>query len=232
LDKLLSLEMNLSRADARRLITSGCVQINGAAARTGDAKVDTEKDDVRVEGKPVCHRAHLYIVMNKPVGYVCSTDDPRSPTVLELLPPEFCRRGIFPAGRLDKNSEGMLILTDDGDFAHRMLAPKRHLPKVYRVQLDAPVVNEELVRAFARGMSLGGADFASPAVLEPVGEYDAKVTIFEGRYHQVRRMFGRYGARVLRLERLAIGGLALDGALVPGQSRLLTGEEIRRLFGD
>ncbi len=230
LDKLLSTAKGFSRTDAKRLLADGAVSVDGRVIKSGSEKADPDRQTVLLNGEPVLFQAHLYILMNKPLGVVSSTDDPTSKTVLELLSPEFQRKGLFPAGRLDKYTEGMLIITDDGDFAHRIVAPKKHLPKVYEFELDAPVLNAELVEKFSQGVYLGGGRYSSPAILEPLSETAGKVTIFEGIYHQVRRMFDQNGGKVTRLNRICIGGLLLDPALLPGESRLLFPEEMEKLF--
>ncbi len=229
MDKLLSAALEVSRADAKRLLSSGSVTVNGVPERSGSAKVDPAAQTVCVNGKRVSYSAHAYLVMNKPLGVVSSTDDPESKTVLDLVPKELFRRGLFPVGRLDKYSEGMLILSDDGEFAHRVLSPRSHLPKTYEVTLDAPIIDEALVETFAGGVYLGGGERSSPAILEPLSRTEARVTIFEGIYHQVRRMFDQNGAHVTRLFRVQIGGLLLDPALLPGQVRALTDEELAKL---
>lgn len=230
LDKLLGSAAGLSRADAKRILASGCVLVDGRCVKSGSAKVDPGLQTVLLNGKTLRYREHLYLVMNKPLGVVSSTDDPDSPTVLSLVPEPLRRRGLFPAGRLDKYSTGMLLLTDDGDFAHRIVSPNRHLPKVYEVELDAPILSEALAAEFAKGVYLGGGERSSPSLLEPLGPLQARVTIYEGIYHQVRRMFDQNGAHVVRLRRVQIGGLPLDPALPEGGCRELTGEELEALF--
>ncbi len=230
LDKLLSTAKGLSRTDAKRLLAGGGVTVDGKTVRSGSDKADTAYQTVLVNGEPVAFKKQLYILMNKPLGVVSSTDDPVSRTVLDLLPPELQRKGLFPAGRLDKYTEGMLLITDDGDFAHRILAPKKHLPKVYEFMLDAPIVNAELVEKFSQGVYLGGGRYSSAALLEPFSETSGRVTIFEGIYHQVRRMFDQNGGKVIGLKRVRIGGLTLDPALPSGESRLLFAEELEKLF--
>ncbi len=229
MDKLLSAALEVSRADAKRLLASGSVTVNGVPERSGNTKVDPAAQTVCVNGKRISYSEHVYLVMNKPLGVVSSTDDPDSRTVLDLVPKELFRRGLFPVGRLDKYSEGMLILSDDGDFAHRVLSPRSHLPKTYEVTLDAPIIDDRLVQLFAGGVYLGGGERSSPAILEPLSKTAARVTIYEGIYHQVRRMFDQNGAHVTRLFRVQIGGLMLDPALLPGQVRALTDEELAKL---
>lgn len=230
LDKLLSTAKGVSRADAKRLLAGGAVTVDGKTVKSGSEKADPAHQTVLLKGAPVLFNEHVYILMNKPLGVVSSTDDPLSKTVLDLLEPTLWRKGLFPAGRLDKYTEGMLLITDDGNFAHRILAPKKHLPKIYAFELDAPVVNAALVEKFSQGVYLGGGEYSSPAILEPLSETSGRVTIFEGIYHQVRRMFDQNGGKVIRLKRVCIGGLVLDPALAPGESRLLFTEELEKLF--
>jgi 16S rRNA pseudouridine516 synthase len=230
LDKLLSTAKGFSRTDAKRLLASGVVSVDGKIVKSGNEKADPARQTVLLRGEPVLFSEHIYILMNKPLGVVSSTDDPKSRTVLDLLEPSLRRNGLFPAGRLDKYTEGMLIITDDGDFAHRILAPKKHLPKVYEFELDAPIVNTALVEKFSQGVYLGGGKYSSPAILEPLSEMSGRVTIFEGIYHQVRRMFDQNGGKVTHLKRVCIGGLALDPKLASGESRSLLPEELEKMF--
>lgn len=230
LDKLLSISNGCSRADAKRLLSSGSVTVDGKTVKSGSAKVNPNIQGVLVNGKSLVYYEHLYILMNKPLGVVSSTDDSSSKTVLDLLDENLVRKGLFPAGRLDKYTEGMIIITDDGDFAHRILSPKKHLPKIYEFTLDAPIITNALVEKFSRGVYLGGGEYSSPAILEPLSPTQGRVTIFEGIYHQVRRMFDQNGGKVTQLKRVQIGGLPLDSNLPAGESRLMHDEEIEKLF--
>lgn len=231
LDKLLGTAAGVTRSDAKRLLSSGAVTVDGRSVRSAAEKVDPDVQCILVNGQRVGYSEHAYLVMNKPLGVVSSTDGHDGKTVLDLVPKELFRRGLFPAGRLDKYSEGMLILTDDGEFAHRILAPRHHLPKVYDVTLDAPIIDDALIAEFAKGVYLGGGERSSPAKLVRLDDDHARVTIYEGIYHQVRRMFDQNGAHVTRLVRMQIGGLPLDPALAPGEVRALTDNELRLLTG-
>ena len=226
LDKLIADRACVSRRDAKALIRKGVVTVNGKAA-SPEQKCG-EKDVVLLEGKQLCLTPLVYLMLNKPAGVVCATRDPACETVLDLLPKPLRRKGLFPAGRLDKDTEGFVLITNDGAFAHRILSPKNHIPKTYLAVLDAPADVEKLSKHFARGMDLGGGDFVSPAQLRlveggpnPVVE----VVIHEGVYHQVKRMFGKYSLNVRYLKRVKIGWLPLDPALGPGESRELSAEE-------
>jgi len=233
LDKLLATQGRWSRKEAKALIRAGQVMVNGAPAVSGDQKL-TWTDTITVSGKALVLKKHLYIMMNKPGGVVCATWDPAAWTVINLLPAELRRDGLFPAGRLDKDTEGFVLITDDGVFAHEILSPRRRLPKTYYVQLDG-VLNEEAVTAgFAKGVDIGGGQAASAAelrVLQNGERPQVEVTIYEGMYHQIKRMFARYSLSVLYLKRLQIGGLKLDPALRPGECRELTAEERALLQG-
>lgn len=231
LDKFLVSQNIGSRKDVGKLVRGGAVAINGQAVKDPAQKLEPRADRVTVEGREVAYRKYLYIMMNKPAGVLSATEDRDAPTVLDLLPREWRRRGLFPAGRLDKDTTGLLLITDDGDYAHRMLAPKSHVYKLYEASTQRPVTQED-IEAFARGVRYGELQFA-PARLrreQRDGEEVALVEIREGKFHQVKRMFQATGNQVVRLKRLAIGGLALDPALGLGECRLLTGEEAASVF--
>lgn len=231
LDKFLVSQNIGSRKEAARLVRGGAVTVNGQTAKDPAQKLDPAVDLVTVDGREVAYRKHLYIMMNKPAGVLSATEDKHAPTVLDLLPPDLQRRGLFPAGRLDKDTTGLLLITDDGDFAHRMLAPKSHVYKRYQAVTERPVTQED-VEAFAAGIRRGEVQFA-PARLwsgEEGGRPVALVEIREGKFHQVKRMFEATGNRVLELRRLAVGGLALDPALGPGECRPLSEEEAASVF--
>lgn len=230
IDKLLSAAAGCSRADAKRLLSAGCVTVDGKTVKSGSDKVDPDIQSVMLNKKRLSYSEHIYIVMNKPLGVVSSTDDPSSKTVLDILPDELMRKGLFPAGRLDKYTSGLMLITDDGEFSHNILAPKKHLPKVYSFSLDAPVLNDELVKKFKGGVYLGGGEYSSPAYLAVDSPTEGRVMIFEGIYHQVRRMFDQNGGKVVSLKRIRIGGLSLPDDLAEGESRLLTPEELQKLF--
>lgn len=183
---------------------------------------------VMVSGKTLALKRHVYIMLNKPRGVVCATSDAALPTVLDLVPDSLMRRGLFPAGRLDKDTEGFVLITDDGAFAHRILAPKSHVPKTYTARLDAPVT-QQMIEAFAAGVQLDGA-VCMPAELCVLDTPDtARVVIRQGMYHQIKRMFAACGAHVLALRRDRIGGLSLDIALGPGECRELSAAEAARI---
>jgi 16S rRNA pseudouridine516 synthase len=188
-------------------------------------------EEITANGKALNRDAFVYYMMNKPAGVLCATRDPSFRTVLDLVPESTRRKGLFPAGRLDKDTEGFVLLTNDGALAHRVLSPKNHVPKTYFARVDAPVP-PELKRAFAAGVTLGNGDVCKPAALEPLGGNEARVIITEGMYHQIKRMFHRHGLSVVYLRREKIGGLALDAKLPLGGVREITPEELGMLCGE
>lgn len=231
LDKAVADYAGITRSQARELLKSKRVAVDGRMEKLFDYKFDPERQSLAVDGRELCAVRHLYLMLHKPQGYLSATRDRRAPTVLDLVPPEYRRKGLFPAGRLDQDTEGLVLLTDDGQLAHRILSPRRHIPKTYFVTLDRPMTCQ-MAERFAAGMDLGGGEASSPARLEISGEdpCSGRVVIYEGIYHQIKRMFQRCGAQVVYLKRLAMGGLWLDEALEPGQCRPITEEEKNRLF--
>ena len=229
LDKYLSSQTALSRKEAQKAIKEKRVTVNGAIIRAADTKVEPEANSVSLDGQPLIYRQYVYYMMYKPEGVVSATRDRAERTVLDILPPELHRSGLFPAGRLDKDTTGLLIITDDGDYAHRMLSPKKHVVKRYIATLDKEP-GEEIVQRFAEGIILGDSTACKSGQAELLGGRRAAVEISEGRYHQVKRMFAALGYRVVALERVKIGALALDERLQPGEVRALTAEEAARVF--
>lgn len=225
LDKFVADAAQLTRSAARGLIAKGRVTVNGQVCKKADCAL-REGDSVCADGKPLACEEYVYIMLNKPAGVVSASTDGRDKTVVDLVGGAFPRRQLFPAGRLDKTSTGFVLLTDDGAFAHDILAPKRHVPKTYRVVLDAPVT-DEMVEAFAAGVTLADGQTMQPARLIPdeADPFAATVVLRQGVYHQIKRMFGVLDAGVDQLHRTAIGGLALDEGLAPGAWRLITPEE-------
>lgn len=229
LDKYLSSQGIGTRKEVTKLIRSGVVTVDGIPQRDGGVKVDPETVEVAVEGRPIKYEKFLYIMMNKPAGVLSATEDRRAQTVLDLLPEELRRRGLFPAGRLDKDTTGLLLITDDGDLAHRMLSPKKHVYKLYRALLDQPVSQED-IEAFAEGICYGEEKYAPGKLWVEEDPLTAYVEIHEGRFHQVKRMFEARGKNVVALKRLKIGGLWLDDTLQEGDCRLLKEDEIAHIF--
>lgn len=226
LDKFLADSGRWSRREAKELLRKGRVRVDGAAEKSAERKVRPGVSEVTVDGAAVSWAAHRYLMLNKPAGVLTATEDRRQKTVMDLLPPEYA--GLFPVGRLDKDTEGMLILTDDGALAHRLLSPKSHVDKVYLAEIDGEVDDGDRA-AFAAGMTLAGGERCLPAGLESLGEGRCLVTLREGKFHQVKRMLAARGKPVVRLKRLSMGTLKLDGSLAPGEFRPLTAEEVECL---
>ena len=227
LDKFLCSQSNLTRSEAGRAIRSGRVTVDGAVCRQAAQKINPDTQTVAVDGKAVGYAEFVYWMLNKPAGILCVSRDPKAPTVVDLLPPDARRKGLFPAGRLDKDTHGMVLITDDGDFAHRMLSPRHHIPKTYHARLDKPMPPDTPQR-FAAGITLGDGEECKPAQVRLLEEGEAplvEVVLVEGKYHQIKRMFAAVGCHVDWLKRVKMGDLPLDESLAEGECRLLTAEE-------
>ena len=231
LDKYLAETAQCTRSEAKALLSKGKVAVNGVLCKKGDAQI-REGDAVTVEGRELAYRQFVYLMLNKPEGVVSASTDKRDTTVVDLVRDAYPRRELFPAGRLDKTSTGFVLLTDDGGFAHDILAPKRHVSKTYTVTLDTPLT-DAMKQGFAKGVTLADGTALSPAEVEALSADGlvVRVLLKQGVYHQIKRMFGVYGAGVNALHRDAIGGLALDESLAPGQWRELTAEEVAKITG-
>ena len=232
LDKYLAERTGMTRSESRKAVTKGRVSIDGAVCRKADTQLDEHTAAVALDGVPLAgaYRKFVYIMLNKPEGVVSASTDKRDTTVVDLVGDAYPRRELFPAGRLDKTSTGFVLLTDDGGFAHDILAPRRHVSKTYTVVIDTPLT-EEMKAGFASGVTLADGTALSPAevsALTPDG-LTVRVLLRQGVYHQIKRMFGVYGAGVNALHRDAIGGLALDESLAPGQWRELTADEVAKI---
>ncbi|MCI3923825.1 rRNA pseudouridine synthase [Paenibacillus sp. TRM 82003] len=236
LDKMLGHLGYGSRSEIRKAVKDGAVTVNGERAKDSGLQVDPSKDIVAYEGKTVRYREFIYLMMNKPAGVVSATEDTRDKTVVDLLDAEAAAFHPFPVGRLDKDTEGLLVLTNDGQLAHQLLSPKKHVPKTYYAEVAGKVIPED-GEAFARGVALDDGYVTLPAKLviqrvdettEPVTSY-IELTITEGKFHQVKRMFQAVGKRVVYLKRLSMGGLLLDPELPLGEVRELTEEEVSSL---
>lgn len=223
LDKRLANTGRWSRREIRELIRAGRVCVDGRVVRSPEEKC-ASTSTFQVDGMVVAGEAVVYLMLHKPAGLVSSTEDPRQPTVFSLLPEHLRRAGLFPAGRLDKDTEGLLLLTNDGQLAHRLLSPKSHVDKVYYARVDGALEPGDIA-AFAAGMTLGDGLACLPAGLEILSPTEALVTLREGKFHQVKRMLAARGKPVLYLKRLSMGRLRLDPALAPGAWRMLTEEE-------
>lgn len=229
LDKIISSQFNISRSVARKHIGWGRVTVDGKQRRDPSALFDPDLCKIEYSGQALCYKEHIYLVMNKPSGILCASSDKSRETVVDLVPEELKRTGLFPVGRLDKDTTGLLLITDDGDFSHKVIHPKKKVPKVYLAKLDTQL-DETAVSAFRKGIVLADGEKCKPAVLTLLGSQQAKVEISEGKYHQIKRMFGVVGAGVNTLKRLSIGSLSLPDDLNPGDCRELTEEEKKSIF--
>ncbi len=229
LDKLIASQGLLSRNDVKNMVRRGEVSVNGAVVKDSSLKVSYE-DDIKIKGESLSQTKFVYIMLNKPKGVVSASEDKRDKTVVDILPDELKRKNLFPAGRLDKDTTGFSLITDDGDFAHRILSPARHVDKTYIATVSDKIDFEQAKNAFAQGVVLGDGTVLLSAQLELVEENDNqifKVVIKEGKYHQIKRMFASLGTTVIELKRIAIGGLALDSSLNEGEARVITEEELK-----
>ncbi|MBQ4613287.1 MAG: rRNA pseudouridine synthase [Clostridia bacterium] len=227
LDKLLCSQGTLTRSEAGRLVRGGRVTVDGVVCRDPSRKLDGEKQAVTVDGRSLGYARHVYLMLNKPSGILCVSRDPKAKTVIDLLPTEYRRRGLFPAGRLDKDTHGLVLITDDGDFAHELLSPRHHVPKRYRARLDRPL-SAAAAQAFCDGPTLEDGTKCLPAEVTVIEEGDTplvEVIIYEGKFHQIKCMFAAVGCLVIWLKRYAMGGLDLDENLREGQCRPLTAAE-------
>lgn len=230
LDKFLA-DMGLgTRSEIKLSTRKGRITINGEVCKKPETKVDTDKDQVMIDGKLVAYQKFVYYMLNKPAGVVSATMDNVSKTVIDLIKDANGKK-LFPVGRLDKDTEGLLILTNDGDLAHQLLAPKKHVDKVYYARVKGKVTEKD-AEAFIKGVSIGEDYMTLPAklmILKSADISEIELTIHEGKFHQVKRMFEAVGKEVIFLKRLSMGGLTLDSSLLPGQYRSLTEDEINDL---
>lgn len=224
LDKIISATGKKSRREVREMVRQGRVLVDGKPVHAADMKVDPQTAVILLDGEPLGYEKFTYVMLHKPAGVLTATEDRRQETVLDLLPPELRRRALSPVGRLDKDTEGLLLLTNDGQLAHRLLSPKSHVDKVYYARVDGALEPGDIA-AFAAGMTLGDGLACLPAGLEILSPTEALVTLREGKFHQVKRMLAARGKPVLYLKRLSMGRLRLDPALAPGAWRMLTEEE-------
>ena len=232
LDKYLA-EMGVgTRQEVKKQIRQGKAAVNGTVVKAADAKIDETSDEVTICGRNISYVSYEYYMLNKPAGVVSATEDRRDTTVIDLIK-EKKRKDLFPVGRLDKDTEGLLLITNDGDLAHRLLAPKKHVDKVYYAKIDG-MVTEEDVKRFAEGIDIGAEEeeMTRPAkldIMKSAEESEIRLTIHEGKFHQVKRMFLAVGKEVTYLKRERMGTLCLDEDLKPGEYRLLTEEEIENV---
>ena len=227
IDKIIASQGQYSRKEVKALIAKRRIAVDGRIVSSSSEKADPMTMLLTVDGKPLEFKRNLYLVLNKPKGYVSATEDREHPTVLELVPQEYRGRDLFPAGRLDRDTTGLMIITDDGVLAHNILAPKKHVPKRYHVELDIPVT-EEMRLGFSEGVMLNDG-VCKAADLIKTGEKTAEVTLREGRYQPIKRMFGCFGAEVVELKRFGMGKLVLPEDLAEGECREMSEEELALL---
>ncbi len=229
IDKVLSNVGYGSRAEIKRYCKYGIITVNGDVVNNPGLQVDPENDEIIFDGDAVNYREFVYIMLNKPDGYISATFDKFDPIVLDLIDPSYLAFEPFPVGRLDKDTEGLLVLTNDGKLSHRVLSPKKHVPKTYYAKIEG-IVTEEDIKAFKKGVVLDDGYETMPAQLEILKSdeiSEIELTIHEGKFHQVKRMFESVGKKVVYLKRLSMGKLKLDETLALGEYRELTEEEVR-----
>ncbi len=241
LDKILADSGLGTRSSVRDLIKSGTVKVNGISEKDPGKKVDTDMDEIIVRGELIDFRDKVYYMLNKPAGVITATEDKKQTTVIDLIKDKR-RRDLFPVGRLDKDTVGLLLITNDGDLAHRLLAPGKHVKKTYLVRVDG-IITDEIKSGIEKGVDIGDEKLTAPAELREIklledadvtaageqaadGVSEAEITITEGRYHEIKRMFEAFGLNVIYLKRLSMGGLKLDPDLQEGQWKILSEEEI------
>ena len=232
LDKYLADMAVGTRTEVKNMIRKGLVTVNGEVIRRPEHKVDIEKDRLQCGGRDVVYQTCVYYMLNKPAGVITATNDKRQKTVLDLITDKE-RRDLFPVGRLDKDTEGLLLITNDGGLAHQLLSPKKHVSKLYKARVEGCVTDED-VRLFAEGLRMDEEWTALPAELKILSagpESEVEVVIYEGKFHQIKRMFEVVGKKVVALKRLSMGTLQLDETLEPGAYRPLTAEELEALRG-
>ena len=229
LDKFIATQLNISRKEARLAIRKGRVSVNGEVVKNHEFSAEPEKDALLFDGQAVCYKKHIYIVMNKPAGVLSASSDKSRETVVDLVPENLSRKGLFPVGRLDKDTTGLLIITDDGDFAHRVLSPQKNIFKTYKALLDGDIT-EETLDIFSREITLADGTVCRRAYLKKLDTRTAEIKICEGRYHQIKRMLGVAGLGVNSLERRAIGGYALPDFLKVSECIEVTISELDNIF--
>lgn len=230
LDKILASQGALSRKDVKEIIKNGRVTVNGETVRDSSLKI-SEKDTVTMDGTALCIKKHIYLMLNKPQGIVSASDSKSEKTVIDLVPDELFRSGLFPAGRLDKDTVGFVLITDDGDFAHRILSPKNHIVKTYEARL-AEALTEEQKALIQKGITLSDGTTCMESkvkIIEDSSTPLVQIQICEGKYHQIKRMFAAAGNKVKYLKRVKMGNLALDEELKLGECREITSEELLKI---
>ena len=230
-DKIIASQFNISRKDAKIGIKRGLGVVDGEVIRDPSVNVDADTQQIVYNGQALDYKKYIYILMNKPKGVLSASNDKSRKTVIDLVPQELSRNGLFPVGRLDRDTTGLLIITDDGDFAHNVISPKKSIYKTYIAELDG-AVTEDMVQAFIEGIVLADGTLCRKAYLKPLENNKAEIKICEGRYHQIKRMFGAVGLGVNGLSRISLGGLELPEDLDEGECRELSNEEIDNVLNN
>jgi len=230
LDNFIASQTSLSRKQATELIKKGELLVNGEVVLSASDKVDPENDEIIFCGKKLCFKEHIYIMMNKPKGVLSASTDKKAKTVVDLVPEELRRDGLFPAGRLDKDTTGFILLTDDGEFAHRILSPKNHIYKTYIADLEKPISESE-IDTLEKGITLSDGTFFKECKIKTLDESKKRIEIkiCEGKFHQIKRMLAFVENQVIELKRVSLGNLTIDNVLKEGECRLISDEERKRI---
>lgn len=229
LDKIIATQFNMSRSIARKVIRYGRVTVSGKVVCDPAVSYNPAVEQIEFRGQAMEFKEHIYILLNKPKGVLSASEDKKRETVIDLVPPELKRHGLFPVGRLDRDTTGLLIITDDGDFAHRVLSPKKNIIKTYIATLDGEI-NDEIIDIFKNGVVLHDGTVCRPAKLEDLGDFKVRIKITEGKYHQIKRMFGTVNLGVDELCRVGLGGLKMPENLACGECRELSQEQLLTIF--
>ena len=227
IDKMLSNVTNISRSEIKRFIKRGEVTVNGRVVKTADEKIDPKSSEVKLKGQTIGYDEFVYIMLNKPKGILSASNDKSRKTVVDLVPYDMKRQKLFPVGRLDKDTTGLIIITNDGEYAHKIISPKNKTGKVYIARLDGEL-KEDLISEFKNGVVLADGTKCRPANLEILESNVARLTLFDGKYHEVKRMFGVFGLGVNELHRQAIGKLILPETLKSGECILMSAEDVEK----
>lgn len=231
LDKFISSQTEITRSEIKKLLSKNKVTVNGTVIRDGSFKINPETDKITADGENIVYLDKIYIILNKPEGYVCAARDKKEKTVLELLDSKHRRKDIFPAGRLDKDTVGMVLITNDGQLSHKILSPKSHIPKYYIVKL-AEGFKDEYVEIFEQGVKIDGEELCMPAKVRAIenNAYMVLLEISEGKFHQVKRMFKAVENRVVKLQRIQMGGLEIPDKLAVGEYMDIMHKDVEKLL--
>ena len=227
LDKIISNQTSYSRSEIKQLVNKKKIKVNDKIVLKSDIKVDTNLDIIKINDEILEIKKYVYFILNKPKGYVSASKDNKDKTVLDLVPAKYKHRNLFPAGRLDKDTTGLMLITDNGVFAHDILSPKKHVKKTYEVIIDIPI-SDDMISGFKSGVMLNDG-ICKTALLKKIDVYKAIVTLTEGRYHQIKRMFGCYKAKVIELKRISIGSFLLPEDLKSGEIKELNEVEVNKI---